>query len=114
MKIIARRDEEHGGTTAIITCKDTPKLPDNNAFLAALMRAITKWVKNTEEGREAWTDSCRDFNVGDLAMIASDTLKAHLAEEGIEEMEIDLGGGEADFGFDKILVNRDELIDEEE
>ena len=32
-----------------------------------LTRAIDQWIRNTDEGREAWAESSEDFNVGDLA-----------------------------------------------
>lgn len=32
----------------------------------AIRCAVTDWVKETEEGKKAWEDSCCDFNYGDL------------------------------------------------
>ena len=54
-----------------------------------LSRAIEQWIGNTKEGRKAWAESSKDFNVGDLAGYLNGSGKAvaslqhYLDQEGI-------------------------------
>jgi len=58
-----------------------------------LTRAIDQWIRNTDEGREAWAESSEDFNVGDLAGYldgcgkAVPSLQHHLKGEGIARIK---------------------------
>lgn len=45
-------------------------LRDEATFLAALVRAVTRWVVETDEGAKRWQDSAEDFNIGDLAALS--------------------------------------------
>ncbi len=58
-----------------------------------LTRAIDQWIRNTDEGREAWAESSEDFNVGDLAGYldgcgkAVPSLQHYLKREGIARIK---------------------------
>jgi hypothetical protein len=58
-----------------------------------LTRAIDQWIRNTDEGREAWAESSEDFNVGDLAGYldgcgkAVSSLQHYLKGEGIARIK---------------------------
>jgi len=58
-----------------------------------LTRAIDQWIRNTDEGREAWAESSEDFNVGDLAGYldgcgkAVPSLQHYLKGEGIARIK---------------------------
>jgi hypothetical protein len=58
-----------------------------------LARAIDQWIRNTDEGREAWAESNEDFNVGDLAGYldgcgkAAPSLQRFLKREGIARIK---------------------------
>jgi hypothetical protein len=58
-----------------------------------LTRAIDQWIRNTDEGREAWAESSEDFNVGDLAGYldgcgkAVQSLQHYLKGEGIARIK---------------------------
>ena len=58
-----------------------------------LTRAIDQWIRNTDEGREAWAESSEDFNVGDLAGYldrcgkAVASLQHYLKREGIARIK---------------------------
>lgn len=86
-------------------------------FLRRLRRAITSWIKETEDGKAAWKLSSEDFNLGDLAneYHAESSIIPYLAAEGIDELSIEsLGGGCRNWIHDTVLVNEHELESEEE
>lgn len=41
--------------------------PDPDAMLKHLRKAVTDWVRETEEGKKTWIYSCEDLNIGDIA-----------------------------------------------
>lgn len=101
-------------SVAIIDARVTNSdLLGHRKFLAALKRAITKWVKSTEEGKKAFEYSCEDFNVGDLSSYTdSPYLTYYLHEEGIHELEISAyasDSGNMNWNYDTPLCNADEL-----
>jgi hypothetical protein len=65
----------------------------------AIQRAITDWVRNSEDGRRAFAASGEDFNVGDLAeelpgfrgslAPGADPLAAALIKQGLTYPSID-------------------------
>lgn len=55
--------------------------------LQRLSRAVGQWIRSTNEGRRAWTESSEDFNVGDLAENLSRTGKAKPALQRFFEKE---------------------------
>lgn len=82
--------EEH--TVAIIEASVTDTiLRDKIPFLQALRSALTTWARNTNRGRQAWRESCHDFNIGDLHGYQEDpSLKQICSEAGIQHLTVNL------------------------
>lgn len=60
-------------------------------FSQALMRAVTQWVRDTRQGRRAWSDSHEDLNIGDLHHYEhAPSLKQRLVAQGIHDLSIRL------------------------
>jgi hypothetical protein len=55
----------------------------------AIEDACTKWVNETQFGRDAWEESSEDFNIGDMAIGMCPSLRSYLFEEGIAEIEFE-------------------------
>jgi len=83
----------------------------------AVSRAITAWVRNTAEGKNAYADSSEDYNIGDLSQDQEDpTLQPFLRAEGIERLTVEIQAeDEADeyWTYDFHLVDDDALEEEE-
>ena len=84
-------------------------------FLESLRRAITRWINGTARGKEAWEESCEDFNIGDLGneFPLDETLIGFLADEGISNLKLDTyGGGSRDWVRDSHLFNELDIAEE--
>ncbi len=82
-------------------------------IVAAITRATTSWVNNTEAGQNAWEGSHRDLNMGDLVDHVCDPyLRAALATEGILQLHhlhtLSVTNGVC---LDTILVDQDNLTE---
>lgn len=79
-----------------------------------LTAAITQWINETKAGKDAWRDSCEDFNVGDLPEYLGDAdLQARLNASGVHELEIaTLAENDQQEGwvYDTLLVDRSALV----
>ena len=95
-------------TLSVIRFTHQDDLTSPDEVVAALKRAVTKWVETTEEGADLWNESCEDLNIGDLCCSGhSLSLYARMQAEGIagwEEVFTLDGGNRVDFDG-----NRDEL-----
>jgi hypothetical protein len=60
-----------------------------NDTYTAIEDACTKWVNETQFGRDAWEESSEDFNIGDMAIGMCPSLRSYLFEEGIAEIEFE-------------------------
>ena len=91
---------------------------NDTAFFAAIVRAVTEWVKKTEGGKDAWKCSSKDFNVGDLSSVPGGSdLPRFLAKQGIFDLDIttyDIGSGNMDWIYDTVLVIDEDLEKEED
>jgi hypothetical protein len=67
-----------------------------------LKRAVTSWIDKTPEGREAYEESCEDFNIGDLANWQSRDL---LKPWGVENLSIDTDCASDEYHFDSHLYD---------
>lgn len=57
---------------------------DASQVVAAIRRGVTNWVNECEQGKEAWAQSHRDLNMGDLVGYFRDpNLRLKLKIEGI-------------------------------
>jgi EAL domain-containing protein (putative c-di-GMP-specific phosphodiesterase class I) len=89
---------------------DTLLRPDQvtNAF----ERAVTEWVKTTDNGRSAWEQSSEDLNIGDLlcGYYGSPTfnkeLNPLLSEQGIRDWKVvcELTEGALE-SYDRVLAS---------
>jgi len=72
----------------------------------AFTNGITKWVEETEEGKDLWLYTAEDLNIGDLLSHSdTKTLNKYLEAEGIEKWKtayelID----EEEISYDKVLA----------
>lgn len=72
----------------------------------AIRRAVTQWVKETDDGRRVYAYANDDLNIGDLASHGIDTLKPFLEAEGIFDFTItDLVKPGDHLPYDRVLVN---------
>lgn len=94
------------------------ELAEERPFLAALMNAVTEWVKTTKNGKAAWKESSADFNVGDLSGYSNDKqLVPLLKKNGINSLDIDCEAhteGADYWSYDTVLAEPDEDPIEEE
>jgi hypothetical protein len=89
----------------------------NNArsnFVDNLTACITEWIKDTDDGKEAWETSCRDFNVGDLSSyVDSPWLHNILAVHGIGDLKVTIHSYDStdndSWYYDRILVDKTKL-----
>jgi hypothetical protein len=108
-----RQEVEGVSTIALLQFTVTRKL-SQKALMNAYTRLITRWIKDTVEGRKALEYSNGNFNVGDYALYEH-TIHGHLPHaalkrEGIVDIEI-LYNGETDGAelYDKVLVDTTRL-----
>lgn len=98
---------------AIVEAKVLCPLLFDFSFLRAVSRAVTQWVKETEEGKVAYCDSSEDFNVGDLSLYLDDPdLINFLRKEGIYNLKIhteDVREGNQYWTYDTLLFNRGQI-----
>ena len=85
-----------------------PELRYELKFKAALVRAITSWVEQTQEGKSLWIHTNKDLNLGDLSAGLDPTLLPYLAQQGIEALQVDTNCGEDAcyfWTYDNVLAN---------
>lgn len=80
-------------------------------FKETLIDVIDQWIETTEIGKKTLTDSCFDFNIGDLAIAQGDKdLKKILKNVGIYNLVIEIpGAGELEsdqWQFDSLLFRK--------
>ena len=108
-EIVLRREGE--GRIAIVKCSSYSMTSD--LVMTAIVKAVTKWVEDTDYGKDAWCNSSEDFNIADLSVHISDTtspdflsLLPFLIEEDILNLEIELYGVDdmSIYTYDTVLV----------
>lgn len=107
--LFLRKEVRDSLTFAIVTfsCEHTV---DPNVLLHKFRAAVTKWIKETDEGARAWEYSAEDFNIGDYANYESDeALNQYLAEQGLS-VSINIVNDENNtLAYDTVLANGDEI-----
>lgn len=86
---------------ALVTFSTTKELPEGATPLTTLKWACQMWEENTSEGKEAYQESCEDFNIADLAQHADPNL---LSEWGIHDLAIDIVDFDQQANFDTHLM----------
>lgn len=107
-EIVLRRVSEN--RIAIVNCESY--LQTQELVMKAISKAVTHWVKTTDEGKEEWENSSHDLNIADLSNLISDYLNSSLAKQGIYNLEIELYGDDdypESFNYDTILVSEADL-----
>jgi hypothetical protein len=54
--------------------------------IRSLKAAVTDWVKETPEGKQAWEASSEDFNIGDYFCYGPEKLRPFLQRHGIVDL----------------------------
>lgn len=113
VQTVLMRASHEETTGAIVSCKETKDMPSVTKMLEAIRKAVTDWVKVTKSGQSSWTESSKDFNIGDLSFCFSDKdLKKFLHRYGILDLEIwtfmslEKSGG---WTYDTVLVDIEKL-----
>jgi hypothetical protein len=106
--VVVKRTEEN--LIAIVsyqTKSDKHLSPDD--IMDLLVKSITEWVSNTEDGKAAWKSSCEDFNVGDLSAFTRYTsLLGYLHANDIWNLDVNIvGNGDCptNYTYDTVLVD---------
>lgn len=76
--------------------------------LGLLNKAMSKWIEETNEGRDAWESSCGDLNIGDIATYQHDTdptLTPYLEAQGISIKRVEVMGANNSLPFDTVLAH---------
>lgn len=111
-EIVLRRVSEN--RIAIVNCESY--LQTQELVMKAISKAVTHWVKTTDEGKEKWENSSHDLNIADLSSMTPDyfwsSLAKPLAKQGIYNLEIKLYGDDdypESYNYDTVLVNEADL-----
>lgn len=107
LQVVVFRDSLDERTCAVVRCRQTKEVYSGDTLRDALIRALTRWFRETEEGAQALAASSHDFNVGDLSVHYQDeTLLSYLKEEGTTDLEIEpYQGGETNWAYDTHLFD---------
>ena len=97
---------------AIVNCSCRGEESD---AIQKITKAVTKWVKETENGQIAWKASSEDFNIGDLHGVISfptcedaKSLYPYLQEEGVFNLRIEIVSSHDyahNYTYDTVLVD---------
>ena len=110
---VVQRESNDERTFAVVTANVRKELANEATFLAALQKALNKWVETTKEGKTEWESSSEDFNVGDLSNCDTDgELGKLLADVGIHNLNIETfcnsERGAGSWTYDTVLMQPDE------
>ncbi|ADC73220.1 hypothetical protein TK90_2734 (plasmid) [Thioalkalivibrio sp. K90mix] len=109
----ARQEGMEITTTAELAIETRHSDESDEALLQRLIRGLTRWAIETDEGRKEWAMSVEDFNVGDLANAAgSEQVERFLSQEGISIVRVDTADCSSRFDFDTVLVDADAMSEE--
>lgn len=108
--VFIRQDGQDVDAVAILLIQDNDGNRGAAAGLQAVERAITRWVKETPEGREAYEESSEDYNIGDFVDdYQSESLAAYLIKEGIAGLDLTTLCPDETNTYDHHLVDDEEL-----
>lgn len=72
--------------------------------------AVTQWIKETDDGANAWEYSGGDFNIGDYASYESnEALNQYLAEQGLSVSINIVNDDDNTLAYDTVLANGDDI-----
>lgn len=107
-----RRDINHIHNMVVLRFKHKKTLKTPPEVLNAFTNSITKWVENTQEGKDVWSYSSQDLNIGDiLGEYKNPMLNKYLCAKGIKNWKpiyelVD----EEEVSYDKVLASPKENI----
>ena len=114
--LVVHRESTDECTFAVVSCDKTDKITTPRHVPQAVITAVTAWVQNTTEGREAYNRTAADFNIGDLSqesLLPPSALGLYLEEQGVVNLAIEThvhDYGSVGWTYDQHLVN-DAAID---
>lgn len=98
--------------TLVYKCRVSSQQTDEQSVVNSLKAALTRWAKETPEGREAWEHSACDFNFADLAaQDINGSLQVFLEQAGIFDIDVQQIVDLNEFSMDMVLMNEEELED---
>ncbi len=109
--VLWRQEAWKTGPIVIVSAEKTPVVDSVDTLYERVVRAVTTWMKTTEDGKQAWDYAGDDFNVGDLtshyvANDPNDPLTVALTNEGVKELRIEEPAlSESWWGYDAVLVD---------
>lgn len=96
VRFVVVRPSSDEFTFALVTAEvKDPALEKEDAFFDRMCGAIACWVLGTRDGEQAWLQSSKDFNVGDLSHhlggpnSRNRLLISFLEKAGIRKMEVE-------------------------
>lgn len=90
--------EESGRTSTMTIVRLTTRKPVRTAEqkTKTIIEAVSKWVKDTDDGKECWNQSCADLNIGDLACYDESFREWVRTKKNLNLVDLEiLWGGEA-------------------
>lgn len=115
--VVPRRSADET-TFAIVSCIATADMCNSAALLDGITKAVTEWIKTEQAGKNAWENSSRDLNIGDLSYLyRTPSLTTLLAKHGVLELEIETHCNDdpvAGWSYDTVLADLDELEEVED
>lgn len=96
----------------VVSCDKTRQIENGNQLEEALVRAVTNWIKTTEEGKAAFQYATDDLNIGDLlSHLDDENLARAMENEGIKSFQV-MQPDVCDWNYDTPLVDTNSLPEE--
>lgn len=111
VSIFTRTEDLKISTIAIILFITAKKMTELQ-IVAILIKYITEWLKTTQDGKEAWIQSCEDLNIGDLTLCEEEFrkwLKKKKSQDLIDLEILYCGETKGTINFDACLVDKSQL-----
>lgn len=108
------RDSSEESTFATVSVRYKQGIVDEGAyaFFQDLRKAVTLWMKETKEGLAAAVETCKDFNIGDLALVSDESLAWIVSKiptiEGLKVSTNSLNSSSNWWNFDTHLFDTDD------
>ena len=97
------------GIGTLLKVHTTNMVSTEEHFFINLCKAITKWVKSTDVGKEAYKNTSGELHIGNLYFYMDDKdLQLYLKEQGIYLLEYEGFTIPGNFTYDTNLVNNDD------
>jgi hypothetical protein len=95
------RDENTFATVKARVVSDVRSLHRADVFVQYMRKAITQWIRSTEEGREFLSETSDDLNIGDLSSYGvTAKLQKELKKVGILSLSIETNSREGEHNWE--------------